>query len=92
MEFRESFRRGGGRIVRVRGVQDIRRAKPEVSTKQGSQGFAETKAAITKPALWVCARSSALHSVVGLFVGSLMVGKGVSLTLLPTLGSLVPFS
>jgi hypothetical protein len=57
-ELRGPHGREGERIVGARGVKDTRRTSPTESTKQSSQGFTETEAAITDPA-WVCARSSA---------------------------------
>lgn len=57
------------------------------STKQGSWEFVETEAAIAEPA-WISTRSSACYGCWLDVLGSLVtVGMGVSLTLLPVLGT-----
>lgn len=57
-ELRELSGRGGGRIVRGRGIEDTWRTWPTESTKRTSMALTETEVAIMGPA-WVCTKPSA---------------------------------
>lgn len=43
MELGKPHGKGGGRIIGLRVIKDMRRKKPRESIKQGSQGLKETK-------------------------------------------------
>lgn len=89
-EIGEPHRRGVGKSVAVRGFKDTRRTRPTESTKQGLNGLTEAEEASeglyrSAPGpLYICCGCK-LHG----FVGLLIVGAGVSMTLFLLLDCLI---
>ena len=77
MELKESHARVGGRIIRARGVKDIRIIQPTESTKQGSWEFTDTEAAILGHCS-VLKTSSCYDFLACGFVGLLTVYRGLT--------------
>lgn len=71
-------------------MEETRRTLPE-SNKQGAHGLTKTETASLRPA-WACIGLLCymLWLLAWCFVGLLRVGVGISLTLLPALGTLPP--